>query len=50
MFYIEHNTMTKWRKDGDTFQPIEPWLINRDPQEVLQKGFFTGPYKSREKK
>jgi len=48
MFYIERKTMTKWRKVGETFEPISPWLITRDPKDVLEDGLFIGPYKSRE--
>lgn len=47
-FYIERRTMTKWRKVGDTFEPIEPWLIDRDPQDVLDGAFMTGPYAEKE--
>jgi len=47
MFYIERNTMTKWLKVGDTFEPVGPWRINRDPSDVLKTGFFTGPYQSK---
>ena len=43
-FYIERRTMTKWRKDGDTYRPVGPWLIDRDPQDVLDKAYFSGPY------
>lgn len=46
-FYIERNTMTKWRAVGEyEFEPIEPWLIDRDPKDVLAKGYFTGPYEN----
>jgi hypothetical protein len=43
-FWIERNTMTKWRKNGEVFEPIPPWNIDRDPQDVLKKAFMTGPY------
>jgi hypothetical protein len=43
-FYIERRTMTKWRKNGETFEPVGPWLIDRDPKDVLDHGYFTGPY------
>jgi hypothetical protein len=47
MFYLERRTNTKWRKNGDTFEPVGPWLIDRDPQDVLQGAYFTGPYESK---
>jgi hypothetical protein len=46
-FWIERKTMTKWRKVGNTFEPIAPWRIDRDPQDVLQNGLFWGPYKNK---
>lgn len=48
IFYIERRTMTKWRKDGDDFYPLGPWLISRTPEDVRQSGLFTGPYQTRE--
>jgi len=47
-FYIERRTMTKWIKVGDTFEPAGPWIIDRDPKEVLDQGYFTGPYAEKE--
>jgi hypothetical protein len=47
-FYIERRTMTKWEKVGDTFAPISPWLINRDIKDVLENGYFTGLYASKD--
>ena len=47
-FYIERRTMTKWIKVRDTFEPTGPWLIDRDPKEVLDQGYFTGPYAEKE--
>lgn len=47
VFYAERKTMTRWRKVGNTFEPInlaDFEKIGRDPQDVLAKGFFTGPY------
>jgi len=45
--YRELKTMTKWRKVGDTFEPVGPWLIDRDPQDVLKEALFAGPYQSK---
>ena len=47
-FYIERRTMTKWIKVGDMFEPAGPWIIDRDPKEVLDQGYFTGPYAEKE--
>jgi len=46
-FYIEMKTMTKWKKAGDTFEPIDDWNIKREANDVLGKGVFQGPYKTK---
>jgi hypothetical protein len=47
-YYRELNTMTKWRRIGHRqYEPIDPWPIDRDPQDVLKTAVFSGPYKEK---
>ena len=43
-YYIERKTMTKWRKRGDTFEPVGSWNISRDPNDVLNDAVMIGPF------
>lgn len=47
-YYRERKTMTKWHIIGDTFEPVGPWNIKRDPEDVLNEGIFEGPFNEKD--